>query len=88
MALKIKASEGLRDKLYGANDTFSTLMNFYQRANATKVFKDYSATTFTNKALAGIGSMEKKKAQRFFNDLANDVFTRGDQQRLNNLDNY
>ena len=78
MALKIKASEGLRDKLYGANDTFSTLMNFYQRANATKVFKEYSATTFTNKALAGIGSMEKKKAQRFFNDLANDVFTRGD----------
>ena len=53
-------------------------MNFYQRANATKVFKDYNATTFTNKALAGIGSMEKKKAQRFFNDLANDVFTRGD----------
>lgn len=78
MALKIKASEGLRDKLYNANDTFSTLMNFYQRANATKVFKEYSATTFTNKALAGIGSMEKKKAQRFFNDLANDVFTRGD----------
>jgi hypothetical protein len=78
MALKIKAAEGLRDKLYGANDTFSTLMNFYQRANATKVFKEYSATAFTNKALAGIGSMEKKKAQRFFNDLANDVFTRGD----------
>ena len=78
MALKIKASEGLRDKLYGANDTFSTLMNFYQRANATKIFKDYNATTFTNKALAGIGGMEKKKAQRFFNDLANDVFTRGD----------
>ena len=78
MALKIKASEGLRDKLYGANDTFSTLMNFYQRANATKIFKEYSATAFTNKALAGIGSMEKKKAQRFFNDLANDVFTRGD----------
>jgi hypothetical protein len=73
-----KASEGLRDKLYGANDTFSTLMNFYQRANATKIFKDYNATTFTNKALAGIGGMEKKKAQRFFNDLANDVFTRGD----------
>ena len=78
MALKITESEKLRDKLYGANDTFSTLMNFYQRANATKVFKEYSATTFTNKALAGIGSMEKKKAQRFFNDLANDVFTRGD----------
>ena len=78
MALKIKSSEGLRDKLYGANDTFSTLMNFYQRANATKVFRDYNATTFTNKALAGIGGMEKKKSQRFFNDLANDVFTRGD----------
>jgi len=78
MALKIKSSEQLKDKLYGANDTFSTLMNFYQRANATKVFRDYNATTFTNKALAGIGGMEKKKAQRFFNDLANDVFTRGD----------
>ena len=78
MALKIGESVKLRDKLYGANDTFSTLMNFYQRANATKVFREYDATTFTNKALAGIGGMEKKKAQRFFNDLANDVFTRGD----------
>ena len=78
MALKISKSEDLKDKLYGANDTFSTLMNFYQRANATKVFREYDATTFTNKALAGIGGMEKKKAQRFFNDLANDVFTRGD----------
>ena len=78
MALKIKASEGLRDKLYNANDTFSTLMNFYQNANATKIFREYSATAFTNKALAGIRSMEKKKSQRFFNDLANDVFTRGD----------
>ena len=77
MALKIKASEGLRDKLYGANDTFSTLMNFYQNAQGTKIFRDYSATTFTNKALAGIGSMEKKKSQKFFNDLANDVFTSG-----------
>ena len=78
MNLMIKESEKLKDKLYGANDTFSTLMNFYQRANATKIFRDYNATTFTNKALAGIGGMEKKKAQRFFNDLANDVFTRGD----------
>ncbi len=76
--MMIKSSEQLRDKLYGANDTFSTLMNFYQRANATKIFRDYNATTFTNKALAGIGGMEKRKAQRFFNDLANDVFTRGD----------
>jgi len=74
----ISKSEQLRDKLYGANDTFSTLMNFYQRANATKIFRDYNATTFSNKALAGIGGMERKKAQRFFNDLANDVFTRGD----------
>jgi len=78
MALKISESEKLKSKLYGANDTFSTLMNFYQRANITKVFKDYNATAFTNKALAGIGGMQKKKAQRFFNDLANDVFTRGD----------
>ena len=77
MALKISESEKLKDKLYGANDTFSTLMNFYQNANATKIFRDYSATTFTNKALAGIGSMQKKKSQKFFNDLANDVFTSG-----------
>lgn len=76
--MMVKESVKLKDKLYGANDTFSTLMNFYQRANATKIFRDYNATTFTNKALAGIGGMEKRKAQRFFNDLANDVFTRGD----------
>ena len=78
IALKISESEKLKDKLYGANDTFSTLMNFYQTANITKVFQDYNATAFTNKALAGIGGMQKKKSQRFFNDLANDVFTRGD----------
>jgi hypothetical protein len=53
-------------------------MNFYQRANITKTFKGYDSTAFTNKALAGIGGIEQKKAQRFFNDLANDVFTRGD----------
>ena len=41
-------------------------MNFYQRANATKVFRDYNATTFTNKALAGIGGMEKKKITKIF----------------------
>ena len=46
-----------------------------------KLFRDYSATTFTNKALAGIGSMQKKKSQKFFNDLANDVFTSGDSRR-------
>ena len=77
MAFRIKTAEGLQDKLYNANDTFSTLMNFYQNANATKIFRDYSATTFTNKALAGIRGMEKKKSQKFFNDLANDVFTSG-----------
>ena len=76
--LVLKQSEQLKDQLYRANDTFATLMNFYQRANATKIFKQYDATTFTNKALAGIGGVEQKKAQRFFNDLANDVFTRGD----------
>jgi hypothetical protein len=76
--LILKQSEQLKDQLYRANDTFSTLMNFYQRAGITKVFKGYDSTTFTNKALAGIGGIEQKKAQRFFNDLANDVFTRGD----------
>ena len=74
----LKQSEQLKDQLYRANDTFSTLMNFYQDANITKVFKSYNNTTFTNKALAGIRGIEQKKAQRFFNDLANDVFTRGD----------
>ncbi len=76
--LVLKQSEQLKDQLYRANDTFATLMNFYQRANVTKIFKQYDASTFTNKALAGIGGVEQKKAQRFFNDLANDVFTRGD----------
>ena len=74
----LKQSEQLKDQLYRANDTFATLMNFYQRANITKTFKAYDNTTFTNKALAGIGGIEQKKSQKFFNDLANDVFTRGD----------
>jgi hypothetical protein len=75
--LVLKQSEQLKDQLYRANDTFSTLMNFYQRANITKTFKGYDSTAFTNKALAGIGGVEVKKSQKFFNDLANDVFTNG-----------
>ena len=74
----LKQSEQLKDQLYRANDTFSTLMNFYQRANITKPFKAYDNTTFTNKALAGITGIQQKKSQKFFNDLATDVFTRGD----------
>jgi len=74
----LKQSEQLRDQLYRANDVFATLMNFYQRAGITSVFKKYDATKFTNKALAGITGLEKRKAQRFFNDLAQDVFTHGD----------
>jgi hypothetical protein len=75
--LVLKQSEQLKDQLYRANDTFSTLMNFYQGANITRVFKGYDSTAFTNKALAGIGGVEVKKSQKFFNDLANDVFTNG-----------
>jgi phosphotransferase system IIB component len=75
--LVLKQSEQLKDQLYRANDTFSTLMNFYQDANITRVFKGYDSTAFTNKALAGIGGVEVKKSQKFFNDLANDVFTNG-----------
>ena len=74
----LKQSEQLRDQLYRANDVFATLMNFYQRAGITGVFKKYDSTKFTNKALAGITGLEKRKAQRFFNDLAQDVFTHGD----------
>jgi hypothetical protein len=75
--LVLKQSEQLKDQLYRANDTFSTLMNFYQDANITRVFKGYDSTAFTNKALAGISGVEVKKSQKFFNDLANDVFTNG-----------
>ena len=71
-------SKELKNQLYRANDVFATLMNFYQRAGISGVFRKYDATKFTNKALAGIGGIERKKAQRFFNDLANDVFTHGD----------
>ena len=74
----LKQSEQLKDQLYRANDVFATIMNFYQRAGITSVFKKYDATKFTNKALAGITGLEKQKAQRFFNDLAQDVFTHGD----------
>ena len=74
----LKQSEQLRDQLYRANDVFATLMNFYQRAGITNVFRKYDSTKFTNKALAGITGLEKRKAQRFFNDLAQDVFTHGD----------
>ena len=48
----LKQSEQLKDQLYRANDVFATIMNFYQRAGITSVFKKYDATKFTNKALA------------------------------------
>ena len=74
----LNQAKDLKKQLYRANDVFATLMNFYQRAGITNVFRQYDSTKFTNKALAGITGVEKKKAQRFFNDLAQDVFTHGD----------
>jgi len=82
---QIAEAKKLKDKLYAANDTFSTLMNFYQRAGVVQTFKKFDNTKFTNKALAGIRGIERGKAQTFFNDLANDVFTHGDQQSLKQL---
>ena len=60
-------------------------MNFYERANITKIFKQYDNTKFTNKALAGINGLERGKSQNFFRDLANDVFTHGDSQSIKQL---
>jgi hypothetical protein len=81
----IDEAEKLKNKLYRANDQFSTLMNFYQRANVSKFFKSYDSTRFTNKALAGIRGVETKKSQKFFTDLANDVFTKGDEVAVSQL---
>ena len=82
---QISEAKRLKDKLYAANDTFSTLMNFYQRAGVVQTFKKFDNTKFTNKALAGIGGIQRGKAQTFFNDLANDVFTHGDKESLKQL---
>lgn len=81
----ISEAEKLKDKLYGANDTFATLMNFYQRGNVPRFFRSYDATKFTNRALAGIAGAETKKPQKFFTDLVNDVFTRGDEVAVEQL---
>ena len=81
----IAEAEKLKDKLYGANDTFATLMNFYQRGNVPRFFKSYDATKFTNRALAGIAGAETKKPQKFFTDLVNDVFTKGDEVAVEQL---
>ena len=85
LALQLKQATDLKNQLYRANDTFSTLMNFYERANITKIFRSFDNTKFTNKALAGIGGLERGKAQSFFRDLANDVFTHGDSQSIKQL---
>jgi hypothetical protein len=85
LRLQLKQAEDLKNQLYRANDTFSTLMNFYERANITKIFRQYDNTKFTNKALAGISGLERGKAQNFFRDLANDVFTHGDSQSIKQL---
>ena len=81
----ITEAEKLKDKLYGANDTFATLMNFYQRGNVPRFFRSYDATKFTNRALAGIAGAQTKKPQKFFTDLVNDVFTRGDEVAVEQL---
>jgi len=85
LKLQLKQATDLKNQLYRANDTFSTLMNFYERANITKIFRQYDNTKFTNKALAGITGLERGKAQNFFRDLANDVFTHGDSQSIKQL---
>ena len=85
LALQLKQATDLKNQLYRANDTFATLMNFYERANITKIFRSFDNTKFTNKALAGIGGLERGKAQSFFRDLANDVFTHGDSQSITQL---
>jgi len=85
LRLQLNQAKDLKNQLYRANDTFSTLMNFYERANITKIFKQYDNTKFTNKALAGINGLERGKSQNFFRDLANDVFTHGDSQSIKQL---
>ena len=85
LKMQLDNAKNLKNQLYRANDTFATLMNFYQRANITKIFRQYDNTKFTNKALAGINGIERGKAQTFFNDLANDVFTHGDRTSLKQL---
>ncbi len=77
LSKKLNEAKKLRDKLYNANDTFSSIIDFYQRANITKVFKQFDNTKFTNKALAGIRGLEKEKPANFFKALTNDVFTHG-----------
>jgi hypothetical protein len=82
---KLTEAEKLRDKLYSANDTFASIMDFYQRANITKVFKQFDNTKFTNKALAGIRGLEKDKTGNFFKALTNDVFTHGTPESIDQL---
>lgn len=40
-------------------------MNFYQDAAVVQTFKKFDNTKFTNKALAGIGGIQRGKAQTF-----------------------
>jgi hypothetical protein len=85
LSKKLNEAKKLRDKLYNANDTFSSIMDFYQRANITKVFKQFDNTKFTNKALAGIRGLEKDKTGNFFKALTNDVFTHGTPESIDQL---
>ena len=85
LSKKVNEAKKLRDKLYDANDTFSSIMDFYQRANITKVFKQFDNTKFTNKALGGIRGLEKDKTGNFFKALTNDVFTHGTPESIDQL---
>ena len=85
LSKKLNEAKKLRDKLYNANDTFASIMDFYQRANITKVFKQFDNTKFTNKALAGIRGLEKDKTGNFFKALTNDVFTHGTPESIDQL---
>jgi hypothetical protein len=54
IANNIAAAEKLRDKLYDANNTFSSILGFYQRAKVPQILKQFDRTLFTQKGVNGI----------------------------------
>ena len=74
IANNIAAAEKLRDKLYDANNTFSSILGFYQRAKVPQILKQFDRTLFTQKGVNGIYGMQNKFRDQIFETLERDVF--------------
>jgi len=70
----IKDAEGLYNKLYDANATFSSIMGFYQKLKIPKSLQKFDADLFTGRGVNGILGREAGLRDTLFETMERDVF--------------